>query len=74
MHPRTLPLLLAAALTAGSLSSSATTIDVGSGGAADCTFWCTERYQQVYASSIFSGVVLIDSVSFFAAPENGGPN
>ena len=67
-------LLVFSVLIALSQNSSATTIDVGSGGAADCTFWCVDRYQQVYASSIFSGPVLIDAVSFFAAPDNGGPN
>jgi len=74
MHSRMLSPLLAAALVSLSLSSSAATIDVGSGGAADCTFQCVDRYQQVYASSIFPGPVLIDAVSFFAAPDNGGPN
>lgn len=61
-------------LVSSSLRSSAASIDVGSGGAADCTFWCVDRYQQVYASSIFSGPESIDAVSFFAAPDNGGAN
>ena len=66
--------LVVVGLVSPSLRSSAATIDVGSGGAADCTFWCVDRYQQVYKSSIFSGPVSIDGVSFFAAPDNGGPN
>lgn len=78
MHLRRLTLRFSAALIAAllgiSLGASAAMLDVGSGGAPDCTFWCVDRYQQVYSASIFSGPVLIDSLSFFAAPANGGPN
>ena len=74
MRFRWLPLLLVVVLVSLSQGSSAATLDVGSGGVPDCTFWCVDRYQQVYASSIFSGPVSIDSISFFAAPDNGGPN
>jgi hypothetical protein len=73
MRSRALASLFIAVLLAAPIAS-ASTIDVGSGGSADCTFWCTVRYQQVYVSTIFSGPVLIDSISFFAAPDNGGPN
>ncbi len=66
-------IVLVIGLVSVSVSSSAAPIDVGSGGAPDCTFWCVDRYQQVYVSSIFSGPVSIDAVSFFAAPSNGGP-
>ena len=64
-------LILSAALI-GPATAIGSTIDVGTSGNADCTFWCTERLQQVYASSSFTGPVLIDSVNFFAAPDNGG--
>ena len=73
MRSCSLHLLFTAVLLSAS-TGSASTIDVGSGGAADCTFWCVDRYQQVYVSTTFSGPVLIDSISFFAAPDNGGPN
>ena len=65
-------LLLCAALTGTSSKATAATIDVGQTGVSDCTFWCTVRLQQVYASSLFSGPVLVDSVSFFASTGNGG--
>jgi PEP-CTERM motif len=78
MRTLTLNLRLAivsiATICATALSASASTVDVGGTGGADCTFWCVDRYQQVYSASVFSGPVLIDSVSFFAAPLNGGPN
>jgi hypothetical protein len=74
MRSRAMVSSYAAVLLAAARIASATTLDVGTGGAADCTFWCVDRYQQVYASTIFSGSVLIDSISFFAAPDNGGPN
>lgn len=72
MFPRLLRLLSFTALIGLSSSAPAATIDVGTTGVADCTFHCVERYQQVYAASIFSGPVLVDSVSFFAATANGG--
>ena len=69
MRMLTLRLAIASIATifATALSASASTVDVGSGGAPDCTFWCVDRYQQVYSASVFSGPVLIDSISFFAA-------
>ena len=54
----------------GSASSSAA-ITVGGTGTPDCTFWCVDRVQQVYDSSLFSGVTTIAKVSFFASPTNG---
>ena len=53
MFVRLLP-MLCAALIGISSNASAVTIDVGTGGIEDCTFACTERYQQVYAASILS--------------------
>lgn len=68
MSLRSLSLFLVCAVLMGvSPKIHASTIDVGIGGIEDCTFQCTDRLQQVYASSSFSGPVLIDSVSFFAS-------
>src|SRR5258705_4799668 len=74
MRSRTLVSLSVAVLLAAARIASATTLDVGSGGSSDCTFYCVDRYQQVYASTVFSGPVLIDSISFFAVTDIGGPN
>lgn len=38
----------------------------------DCTFWCVDRFQEVYkASALPSGSIDISQVSFFASPSNG---
>lgn len=47
--------------------SSADVIDVGFSNNWDCTFACVDRVQQVYDSSLFSGMTTINEVSFFVA-------
>ena len=59
-------MVLGGALAASTAQVRASTIDVGVNTNGDCTFACTEEYQQVYASSVFSGPVDITSVSFIA--------
>jgi hypothetical protein len=47
----------------------ASTVTVGPSSGGDCTFFCTNTYQQVYSQSVFSGQGPIDisSVSFISA-------
>jgi hypothetical protein len=59
-------LALGTAIAAYAAPASATPITVGVNSNGDCTFACTDRYQQLYSSSIFSGATNISSVSFFA--------
>lgn len=68
------PLVICTALSFFALygSHSATAaLEIGGTGTADCTFWCVDRLQQVYAASQFSGPTAITGVTFFAAPLNG---
>ncbi|MEX0643497.1 MAG: PEP-CTERM sorting domain-containing protein [Pirellulales bacterium] len=59
------------ALVLSDANASAAVFQVGGTGVSDCTFWCTDRLQQVYASSLFSGPVAVTRISFFASPFNG---
>ena len=52
--------LCAGSANAGIILSDGNGVDVGT----DCTFGCTDRYQQVYDSSLFSGLTNITSVLF----------
>ncbi len=51
----------------GIVHCSADVIDVGFSNNADCTFGCIDRVQQVYDSSLFTGISTISQVSFFVA-------
>jgi len=52
--------LLAGSANATVIVSDGNGVDSGT----DCTFGCVERYQQVYSSSLFSGLTDINSVLF----------
>lgn len=75
MNTTTTSLLRAAALFAATLLCAArlpaASVMVGGTGVSDCTFWCVDRLQQVYDSSLFSGLSEITQVGFAASPTNG---
>ena len=65
--------ILALLLGGLEISAHASILTVGTnGGSSDCTFWCVDRYQQLYSASQFSGPIInIGGISFFASPGNG---
>ena len=56
------------ALAMGGTQASVLTVGNADYSNADCTFWCVQRYQQLYDASQFPGAINITGISFFAYP------